>query len=117
VSALQVADLFENMTGDSASETLGNYLSDAANRTDQRLPSIVYTRLRIGSAYAMWPEYSDVTDANALQRTIHENFVGMSERLVQLSNAARTIFPGMRALTEPESANLRGYYKKVFRKA
>lgn len=118
MSAAQVVDCFESTTGDSASEVLASYLFDAFNRTDQRLPKIEYVRLKTSHAPGVWAERADdITDADAVRRTLQGSFVVMAGQLSHLSNAARAMFPGMRSLTKPESENLRSYYKKVFRKA
>jgi hypothetical protein len=109
------------MTGeDSTSEMLESYLYAVANQTDASELNFEGHKLYIvksNQVLAGWHESEDdVTDVNALRRTVQGQFVTMAHQLFHLSTAAKEIFPNMRGLTPVESKNLRGYYKKVFRK-
>lgn len=58
-----------------------------------------------------------ITDPDAGFRLREPEMLNWTRNLHDLSVVSRMILPGIRELTEPEQRNLRGIYKKLYRKA
>lgn len=78
--------------------------SQAASSESNRLPSLIAHR-------------HGITDPGAGFRLREPELLNWTKNLHGLNAVATMILPGIRQLTEPEQRNLRGIYRKLYRKA
>lgn len=115
-------DIAEPGTGIDASELLRARLQEPFPATNQSPPArVIYVGRRPSHAGIAGANFlltlDNITDPNAQTRFSRRSPVEeMAQNLGSLSAAAKIIIPGLRDLTAPEQANLRHYYKKLYRK-
>ena len=88
--------------------------------TAQRFPAkVIYINSFAGQSNRpdLFERGQNVTDPNAQKRSIGNEIAQMAAGLSNLASAARLLIPGLREMGSAERANLRQYYKSLYRKA
>lgn len=121
MSALVELEPAERGTGTGLLEWLRTQWEDIESRTGKPLPArIMYFGPDFGAEAALSDlidRGKGLTDPNAQKRFIGHGVPQMAQSLSQLAFSARLLIPGMRDMTPAERANLRQYYKRIYRKA
>src|SRR5271167_3912762 len=113
-------DVPEPQTGRHVYDWLEGQFSQEQSRTGQPFPAdLKYTGPTPQSDSARGfslHQFEDVTDPNAQKRIVQPTVDGLVQNLAKLSAVATLIIPGLRDMTTKEQANLRQYYKTIYRK-
>jgi hypothetical protein len=121
MTTLAVSEFADRGTGIRSYDWLGAQFEDTGSRTSRFLPaSIIYFvhDLRPDAAQSYLIDRAEsVTDPNAQKRFIGPGLTQMAQSLSQLANIAGVVIPGLREMAPAERANLRQYYKRIYRKA
>src|SRR5712691_1785177 len=115
------SELTERGTGVGLYDWLRACLADLPLRTAQPLPArIIYSGpsfLVEAAQSALIEQEESITDPNAQKRFIGYGITEMAQSLSDFAFAAKIVIPGLRDMTPAEQANLRQYYKRLYRKA
>lgn len=121
MGALKQLEAFDRGTGTDVYSWLQAQLIDLRTRTDQPLPAeIVYfgpASLFETTQTQLADRVENITDPNAQKRSAGQGITEMSLDLSRLASAAKLLIPDLRDMTSAEKANLRHYYKRLYRKA
>jgi len=121
MNALLELDIAEPATGTDLCDWLRAQLMEHRSRTDQPLPArLIYVGPGFRGDVAetdFFEQVENITDPTAQKRLIVRGVPEMVRNFMHFSHVANLVIPGLREMTPVEQANLRHYYKKLYRKA